>query len=261
MRPSAQNCAASSTVAHFTDVIDGRPADSFCTLVRPGQYKMKNLPAEARRVFAQGAGTDAGVALRLYLPPATEGLILNAIAFITCAFFAVLMLPGSLIVFSGGKRNDFGAAGVMLFFGLIFTWATIYAFAGLRVKLTRADSLSPQFGYWILSSGILARERVREIVYLPWEKIVSVSEVKMYQKESESQHYSVYPAVCVTLSGNGERFNYYFSGASTHTVGKEKVDAQRVNLRRYDVSGENSGEFRMFKTACTEFKHLQKDDK
>ena len=239
-------------------MVDACPKEQLHTFVRPGAYKMRNLPPEAKKFLQNPDAPNARGEVRLFLPPSSEGFFLNFVTFAFCGLFALGLWAGMLAVIrKEGARGNKGALFVMLLFAALFTWAAIYAWGGLMVKSVRVWFRRPRFGYWVLKSGILARNRVREIIYLPWEKIVSISEIKMYQKSSESESYQVYPALRIRIEENREAMHYNFSGEYQESVPKDKIDPRYVNLYRYDLSGKDPGEFRMFKNACSDFKPLE----
>mgnify|MGYP000234603282 CR=1 FL=1 len=96
-----------------------------------------------------------------------------------------------------------------------------------------------------------------EFANLPWDKIRSITEVKIYEKSSDSQYYSVYPALRVRFEENGAAMHYNFSGESQNSVTADKIDTVYVNLYRYEITRKGEGEFRMFKNACSDFKPLE----
>lgn len=228
------------------------------TGMEPGAFRMKSLPGEIRAFLKNPDAPGARSQVRLFLPPPADGWFLNFIAFAFCGLFAFGLWAGMYAVVTKEKiAGNKGALFVMLLFAALFTWAALYAWAGLRIKGVRADTVRPQFGYWVLQSGILARNRVWEIIYLPWDKIRSITEVKIYQKSSESQYYSVYPTLRVRFEENGAAIHYNFSGESQNSVTADKIDTAYVNLHRYQITRKGEGEFRMFKNACSDFKPLE----
>jgi hypothetical protein len=224
----------------------------------PGEFRWKTLPAEIREFLSDPDSTVARNQIRLFLPASSDGLVLNLVGFVTCGLFGLFMLPGSVIIFTGGIRGDFGAAGVMGVFGALFLWGAIYAWGGLRIKMARFKGRRATFGYWVLKSGILVRNHIREIIYLPWEKITSMTEAKLFSKDPESAFYSVYPALSVVIADGGKALRYHFAGQMLRSVDESKVDTNRLNLHRYDLAGKDKGEFRMFIKACSEFKPVKK---
>lgn len=238
-------------------MVDGRPSGTIHTFVAPGEFKIENLPPQIQQFFKNPGQSEERRRARLFLAPFPNGFFSRLMGVLFCGFLA-LVFSGAVAAFLKERKVNWGGAIMSMVIAALFIWLTVYAFEGLIVRATRASTRNPRYGSWVLESGILARFKPRQFIYLPWGKISAMTEVIVYQSDQAKGSLWTYPAVCVTLEENGGLHRHYFSGACLGLTSPAKIGAGLINVTRYELGGTDGGPFRTFKAACSEFKPIQK---
>jgi len=218
--------------------------------------KLKNAPPEIRQFLTSRSKGELASQVRLFIPyNATYDLFWSAVISIIFLPFSIIAISSATIItmdkgFSWPRLAAllFGIGlGFLAFVGLWGLWSSI------RIILLRRHRA---FGYWVLRSGVLAREEYGIVNFIPWNNVTEVRETKIFANNlGDRGGFDGYRALALYQAGPSGPLVTYFRGSYLENVGELSAGEYVVKLF-YDLAAGSEGDYRAFRTACAEFKTI-----
>jgi len=214
------------------------------------EIKIREAPPEISRLFDGWLGIRAANEIQAYFPLQKQGVFPAIFKFLFSSLISAVLLGGALLHL---KHRGTGSAYKMAFTAILGLGFAALALLQARkiffLTLQIIGRKNMAYGLMVIRSGILGRFIPSRILYIPWECVENLQKRGVYDKidnGTSRSSWGKFRAVEVSVRGNAEQQNYYFSASEAQYGPFETIDPRLDGAPSYivgDGSNENLEEF------------------